>query len=433
MFPATQPYPSSPYSNGTNHSPNQLNSNANTEDIKPIIVDITSDDGADMEPDVVNSDETLRLSHRLNQQRLNDVNADDSTTHQDDANDPKAEKIRRPMNAFMIFAKRHRKIVRDSYPNCDNRTCSKILSEWWYTLKPEYKQRYNTLAMEIREAHFQMYPEWKWRVSKKKLQKSETKTNGNSAEADAEMEKGKPIKMDNHYEFKKFLLPQMGSMSAPTTPSAFKLPTNNNNPPNEPDKTHDSILRDYLSDIPKRLELAPTPAQLGFRRKNLKYRDACFGNTETGNSIPAMINSMPATPLVSPLFLHDRYNSAKRKSASTDDMLLPTAQNETQSNSTEKNLLGLSEAEFTERLKKLPQFDFDNFNSPTKWPSPTPSPKKKSRLDNESFSTPHTSGFLSASNSNIPSADRLEGDHFFGPDFDIHNDIDKYNGWFLSF
>ena len=42
----------------------------------------------------------------------------------------KKEKIRRPMNAFMIFSKRHRPLVHQQNPNQDNRTVSKILGTW---------------------------------------------------------------------------------------------------------------------------------------------------------------------------------------------------------------------------------------------------------------------------------------------------------------
>lgn len=34
--------------------------------------------------------------------------------------------IRRPMNAFMIFSKRHRPLVHQKHPNSDNRTVSKV-------------------------------------------------------------------------------------------------------------------------------------------------------------------------------------------------------------------------------------------------------------------------------------------------------------------
>lgn len=61
----------------------------------------------------------------------------------------KDPRIRRPMNAFMIFSKRHRALVHRRHPNQDNRTVSKILGEWWYALKPEEKQKYHELASEV--------------------------------------------------------------------------------------------------------------------------------------------------------------------------------------------------------------------------------------------------------------------------------------------
>lgn len=61
------------------------------------------------------------------------------------------ERIRRPMNAFMIFSKRHRAMVHQRHPNQDNRTVSKILGEWWYALKPEEKQKYHELATEVKD------------------------------------------------------------------------------------------------------------------------------------------------------------------------------------------------------------------------------------------------------------------------------------------
>jgi hypothetical protein len=61
------------------------------------------------------------------------------------------DRIRRPMNAFMIFSKRHRALVHQRHPNQDNRTVSKILGEWWYALGPEEKQKYHELASEVCE------------------------------------------------------------------------------------------------------------------------------------------------------------------------------------------------------------------------------------------------------------------------------------------
>ena len=54
------------------------------------------------------------------------------------------------MNAFMIFSKRHRALVHQRHPNQDNRTVSKILGEWWYSLGPQEKQKYHDLAFQVR-------------------------------------------------------------------------------------------------------------------------------------------------------------------------------------------------------------------------------------------------------------------------------------------
>ncbi|XP_011053409.1 PREDICTED: putative transcription factor capicua isoform X2 [Acromyrmex echinatior] len=88
------------------------------------------------------------------------------------------DRIRRPMNAFMIFSKRHRAVVHQRHPNQDNRTVSKILGEWWYALGPEEKQKYHELASEVKEAHFKAHPDWKW-CSKDRRKSSTTSFKGN--------------------------------------------------------------------------------------------------------------------------------------------------------------------------------------------------------------------------------------------------------------
>ncbi|KAI1290131.1 Protein capicua -like protein [Halotydeus destructor] len=93
----------------------------------------------------------------------------------DSENKPKKsskQHIRRPMNAFMIFSKRHRAIVHQKHPNSDNRTVSKILGEWWYSLDPKEKQEYHDLAFQVKEAHFKKHPDWKWCSRGNGLEKS---------------------------------------------------------------------------------------------------------------------------------------------------------------------------------------------------------------------------------------------------------------------
>lgn len=69
---------------------------------------------------------------------------------------------RRPMNAFLIFCKRHRTIVRDRHPNLENRSITKILGNWWANLDKEQKASYTNLAKQYKDAFFTAHPDFKW-------------------------------------------------------------------------------------------------------------------------------------------------------------------------------------------------------------------------------------------------------------------------------
>lgn len=119
---------------------------------------------------------------------------------QSPATKQKEPKIRRPMNAFMIFSKRHRAMVHQKHPNQDNRTVSKILGEWWYALKPEEKNRYHELASEVKEAHFRTYPEWKWCSKDRRKSSSSGKDGRGRTDSIDGMEEISPTTPSEHYQ-----------------------------------------------------------------------------------------------------------------------------------------------------------------------------------------------------------------------------------------
>nr|CAD7262857.1 unnamed protein product [Timema shepardi] len=65
-----------------------------------------------------------------------------------------AHHARRPMNAFLIFCKRHRHVVRHRYPHLENRAVTKILGEWWGQLAEDEKQCYTQLAKQSMTSHY---------------------------------------------------------------------------------------------------------------------------------------------------------------------------------------------------------------------------------------------------------------------------------------
>ncbi|KAH8304573.1 hypothetical protein KR059_012340 [Drosophila kikkawai] len=56
---------------------------------------------------------------------------------------------RRPMNAFLIFCKRHRAIVKERYKTLENRAITKILGDWWAALDDKEKQCFTDLAQQV--------------------------------------------------------------------------------------------------------------------------------------------------------------------------------------------------------------------------------------------------------------------------------------------
>ncbi|KAK3107505.1 hypothetical protein FSP39_016100 [Pinctada imbricata] len=145
-------------------SPRKLSQNEahhSTSDVPPV-----DDDNDDYDDDVFDSKEDAvpevkkepKVPAKRRSQSLSALKEDNKSPKKNKDKDH----IRRPMNAFMIFSKRHRHLVHQRHPNQDNRTVSKILGEWWYALGPKEKQKYNDLANQVKEAHFKAHPEWKW-------------------------------------------------------------------------------------------------------------------------------------------------------------------------------------------------------------------------------------------------------------------------------
>ncbi|XP_057662000.1 uncharacterized protein LOC130897258 [Diorhabda carinulata] len=80
----------------------------------------------------------------------------------DEKEESPSHHARRPPNAFLIFCKKHRPIVRDRFPNLENRGVTKILGEWWALLNNTEKMPYNDLAREYKDAFLSANPDFRW-------------------------------------------------------------------------------------------------------------------------------------------------------------------------------------------------------------------------------------------------------------------------------
>ena len=83
-------------------------------------------------------------------------------------------KISRPMNAFMIFAKFHRKQLQAANAHLDNKSISTMLGEKWALLPYDGREIYYQEAKRIADLHKIAFPEWRFTrdTSKKKSKQS---------------------------------------------------------------------------------------------------------------------------------------------------------------------------------------------------------------------------------------------------------------------
>ncbi|XP_077464852.1 transcription factor 7-like 1 [Stigmatopora argus] len=78
----------------------------------------------------------------------------------DDRRPAKQTYVKKPLNAFMLFSKEHRKAVKAKSPSTNTAVINETLGKMWNLLADKEKAKYYKQAEEERKLHAQQHPDW---------------------------------------------------------------------------------------------------------------------------------------------------------------------------------------------------------------------------------------------------------------------------------
>lgn len=186
----------------------------------------------------------------------------------------------RPMNAFFLFCKRHRAIVKEKYPTLENRNITKILGEWWSNLNTGEKASYTSLASQYKDAFMKANPDFRWHkmppVSMESLPSAAQKP---------------PVSMNGDYAAGSKPGPDYGPGSK-LTGSASRGSSSSSSPEPQCSSLSSSSLSSLQGNI-----LAAASAPKPFKKRYLAEQHSA---SITPTSTPSRHATPPATPRATP-------------------------------------------------------------------------------------------------------------------------------------
>ncbi|KAA8580647.1 hypothetical protein FQN60_013605 [Etheostoma spectabile] len=106
------------------------------------------------------------------------VNSDSSCTSPEAKSASMQQRVRRPLNAFIIWTKEERRRLAQLNPDLENTDLSKILGKTWKAMSLVEKRPYMQEAERLRVQHTIDYPNYKYRPRRRRQLKKSSKPHG---------------------------------------------------------------------------------------------------------------------------------------------------------------------------------------------------------------------------------------------------------------